>query len=116
MKLNKGIANLICEMEYLVGKQCYNPNSYDGYTGEEGCSFRYPVYILQNKESGLFTKTKLRIEYAAPDSIQTMKYKFGSNHLFIGDGLVSILDMLENRYGINFNELEKNREKAHSKM
>lgn len=111
MKLNKGIANLICEMEYLVGKQCYNPNSYDGYTGEDGCSFRYPVYILQDKESGLFTKARWRMENVTPDSIPTMKYKFGSNHLFIGDGLVSILELLEKRYDINFNELEENRKK-----
>ncbi|MEG0092277.1 MAG: hypothetical protein RSA20_10680 [Oscillospiraceae bacterium] len=111
MKINKGIANLIFEMEHLVGKQCYNPNSYDGYTGEQGRSFRYPVYILKDKEAGTLVKTRQKIENVPANNICTMKYKFGSNHLFIGDGLISILDMLEKRYDLDFNELEKKQKK-----
>ena len=35
-----------------------------------------------------------------------MKYKFGSNELFIGQGFIKIMEYLELRYGIDFNELE----------
>lgn len=108
MKLDKQMANLIFEMEYLIGMECYNPNSYDGYTGEEGKSFRYPVYIRDNEQDKELSKHRTKISDVEPENIRTMKYKFGSNHLFIGDGLINILEMLEKRYNIDFNELEKN--------
>ena len=38
-----------------------------------------------------------------------MKYAFGSNHLYIGDGLVEVLKYLEEIYNIDFNELEQKR-------
>ena len=37
MVVDKSIADLICTLEYKIGKQTYNPNSYNGWTGEEGC-------------------------------------------------------------------------------
>lgn len=38
--------------------------------------------------------------------IKYMKYKFGSNELFVGRELIEILEFLEKRYGLDFNELE----------
>ena len=113
MKLDKNMAKLICELEYHIGSECYNPNSYDGWTGDEGCEFRYPVYIRVNKDDEELTKVRGNVgaDYPAikPEAIETMKYKFGSNHLFIGLGIKYLLIDLENRYGIDFNELEKQR-------
>ena len=43
MKLTKKTIELICELEAIIGDECYNPNSYDGWTLEEGRAFRYPV-------------------------------------------------------------------------
>ena len=40
MKLTKKTIQLICELESIIGDECYNPNSFDGWTLEEGCSFR----------------------------------------------------------------------------
>ena len=40
MEKTQNIADLIAKLEYLIADSCYNPNSYDGYTGEEGCAFR----------------------------------------------------------------------------
>ena len=40
--------------------------------------------------------------------IHFMKYKFGSNELFVGRGIINILEYLENRYKIDFDELEQN--------
>ena len=72
MKNTQNIASLIAQLEYEVGRECYNPNSYDGHT---------------------------------------MKYVFGSNHLFIGKGIYNILNELEKRYGLDFNKMEEEFEK-----
>lgn len=98
MVVDKNIVELICTLEYKIGNQTYNPNSYNGWTGEEGCGFKYPVSYCKNKrdlEEHKSTKTKSRIEFVEPECIETMKYVFGSNHLYIGDGIVEILNYLE---------------------
>lgn len=109
--VNENIARLIFEMEYIIGSECYNPNSYDGYTGEEGCNFRYPVLIFDEEFHGL-AKYKCEIYDGKAKYIDTMKYVFGSNHLFIGNGLLNVLSMLERRYGLDFNKLEEQRLKG----
>ena len=110
MKLTREIANLIYDMEYIIGNRCENPNSYNGYTGEYGKEFRYPVHIYRS----LNDKNPVKFWYKVrdiedPEMVETMKYKFGSNHLWIGTALEEILDMLEERYSIDFNKLEMNR-------
>ncbi len=96
------LVGLISEIEYQIGSLCYNPNSHDGYTGEVGKQFRYPVYTTSNsKEEKHYDKVNL-----SPDEIPTLKYKFGSNHLLIGIGIICVLNFLEKRYSIDFNELE----------
>ena len=110
MKLTKETAELIYDMEYIIGSRCENPNSYNGYTDEEGCNFRYPVHVyrsLSDKEAIKFRSRVMGI--ADPEMVETMKYKFGSNHLWIGTALEEVLDMLEERYGLDFNKLEEDR-------
>lgn len=103
MKMTKPIVQLITELEYIIGHQCYNPNSYNGYTGDEGCTFRYPVYYTnQDKEE---RRTKYTIKDADKSSISSMRYKFGSNHLYIGDALVKVLSHIEEQCGIDINKL-----------
>ena len=107
MKLTREIANLIYDMEYIIGSRCENPNSYNGYTGEEGQEFRYPVHVYRNIEDNMPLKFRSKVRgIEDPEMVETMKYKFGSNHLWIGTALEEVLDMLEVRYGIDFNELE----------
>ena len=124
MIIDENIVDLICELEYIVGRQCYNPNSYNGWTGEEGCSFRYPVSFCKSKEAlekGVLTKERGAIKYIEPEMIATVKYAFGSNHIYIGDAIKLLLENIEKRYAISFNDLEKIRiekndydlEKAH---
>ena len=43
MKLDKSMCRLIANLEYKIGSECYNPNSYDGWNDIEGCGFRYPI-------------------------------------------------------------------------
>lgn len=110
MKVDKNIVELVCDLEYTIGNQTYNPNSYNGWTGEEGCSFKYPVNYCVDEtalENRTISKTKSRIQYIDVECIRTMKYAFGSNHLYIGNGIVKALKFLEDRYGIDFNELEE---------
>lgn len=110
MIVDKNIAELICELEYKMGAQTYNPNSYNGWTGEEGCGFRYPVKYCQNKEdlqNHILSKTRYKIAHIDPECIGTMKYPFGSNHLYVGDGIVAMLNYLEKKYNIDFNKLEQ---------
>lgn len=105
MKLTKNTIKLICELEYLVGDTCYNPNSFDGWTLEEGRAYRYPV-TYTNKE-GEERKCWSVLSDMDKNRINTMRYKFGSNNLFIGRGIVTILVHLEQKYGIDFSELVK---------
>ena len=37
MKLNKETTQLICDLERIIGNECYNPNSY--YGGENGADW-----------------------------------------------------------------------------
>lgn len=99
MKLDQNIANLACELEHKIACKCYNPNSYNGWSGEYGCSFRYPVWYKDFKEGGYLSGI-------SPDEIESLHYKFGSNILSIGEGLVDILRSLELRYGLDLNALE----------
>lgn len=113
MKLNMELCSLVADIEQIIGSECYNPNSYDGWNDVEGCEFRYPISI--KTQSGNFTKVKTNInttpllskEDITPESIKYMKYKFGSNELFIGLGIIKALEFLERTYGLDFNELEK---------
>lgn len=114
MKLNKDLCELIAELEYIVGSECYNPNSYDGWNDVEGCSFLYPINVPNSEGKYEKTRSNINIIYKyypdkiSPDSITYMKYKFGSNELYIGKGIIGILEYLEKRYGLDFNQLEKN--------
>ena len=119
MELNNDLCKIIAELEYLIGSECYNPNSYDGWNDVEGCEFRYPINI--RNQAGEFVKIRRNINNTAllnanditPDAIRYMKYKFGSNELFIGLGIIHVLEFLENRYGLDFNEMEKQCKKEH---
>lgn len=104
MKNTQNIALLIAQLEYEVGRECYNPNSYDGYTGIEGLGYRYPVKVYQNENMRTYRGS---ITSISPSEVHTMKYVFGSNHLFIGKGIYNILNELEKRYGLDFNKMEE---------
>ena len=116
MIIDENTIRLIYDLEYLLGKECYNPNSYDGFTGEEGCAFRYPLSFKSAPTITHEQKTKESLNSAWNQIIvkpnyyvvSSMKYKFGSNHLFVGKGIENILNELEKRYNLDFSELEKN--------
>lgn len=47
--IDKTIVDLICDLEYDIGSEAYNPNSYNGYKQEDGCAYKYPVNYYKNK-------------------------------------------------------------------
>ena len=73
MKNTQNIASLIARLEYEIGIECYNPNSYDGYTGIEGCGYRYPVKVYQNENMRTYCRM---ISEISPSEIHTMKYVY----------------------------------------
>ena len=119
MKLTKRMCKVIADIEYLIGSECYNPNSYDGWNAIEGCDFRYPINVPWPGKDGEYIKVRGKIRDSfmlepkdiSSDLVSYMKYKFGSNELYIGQGIISVLKYLEKRYEIDFDELEKNRKK-----
>lgn len=110
MKVDERIAKLICELEYKIGNQTFNPNSYDEWTGY-GREYKYPVTYCAS-EKDIINKKNIKtecLESIPPKCVRTMKYIFGSNHLYIGNGIVDVLEHLEAHYGIDFNQLEEQR-------
>lgn len=107
MELTKKTIKLVCELEYIIGDECYNPNSFDGWTLEEGRAFRYPV--TYNDECNIERKIRYKVENIDEEQINTMRYKFGSNNLFIGSAIVKVLQYLEDEYNLDFDELVKNK-------
>lgn len=113
LKLNNDLCELIAELEYIVGSECYNPNSYDGWNDVEGCSFRYPINVPNSEGEYRKIRSNINTYFYYPgdisaESITYMKYKFGSNELYIGKGIIGILEYLEKRYRLNFSQLEEN--------
>ena len=109
MKITKRTAKLVSDLESILGDNCYNGDSYNGWTDEYGAHFRYPVTYLGT--DGKYHKEKYlswEIDYK---NIDKMHYKFGSNELYVGAGLIRILNELEERFGLNFDELTKTNEK-----
>lgn len=117
MELNNEMCKVVADLEYCLGKECYNGSSYDGYTGTQGCSFRYPVNLKDSEGNDVKIRTDInyimgiRGEEVDNRDIINMKYKFGANSLLVGRGLLNVLDYLEDRYNLDFNELENRLEK-----
>ena len=59
MKLTKTMCRVIADLEYLIGAECYNPNSYDGWQDIDGCDFRYPINVPNSE--GEYTKVRENI-------------------------------------------------------
>ncbi len=111
MKVDQKIARLICELEYQIGSQCYNSDSYNGYTDEYGASFRYPVMYNGDKKTRMNVVEALTFnkDTVQPGIVDTLKYRMGANELYVGIGIQKLLEELEKRYGLDFNALENGR-------
>lgn len=118
MKIDKAMLKLISELEFIIGWECYNPNSHDGWNDIDGCEFRYPVHGIDCDGEVFRVKGKVHNEVkitkaGSKRTVHSMKYKFGSNHLYIGLGIEKALAFLEERYDIDFNSLEAKYQAEH---
>ncbi len=91
--------NLICDLEYIFANSVCN-----SARGE----LRYPVTIRDYKKNESWQE-RCRCKGLSHDEVWSMKYIFGGNTLSIGSALIKTLSMLEERYDLSFNELEKRR-------
>ena len=107
MEINKKTMELICRLESIIGDQCSNDDSYNGWTNTYGCDYRYPVTYDSDTE---ILKTSDIAHISNPQYIRTLRYRFGANKLYIGNGIIQVLEYLEDRYGIDFSELENNKD------
>lgn len=65
---------------------------------------RYPVRMTENGGDDYYEREDtLTQNYADAASAY---YKFGRNELYIGQGIEKALEMMENRYGLDFAQLE----------
>lgn len=113
MKLTKNTAKLIYNIESIIGNNCYNGQADYGY----GDYIRYPVwaYTTQGKEK-VWEKFRYNTQYGTypnikPSEAKSLEYHFGANELEIGKAIIEVLEFLEERYNIDFVELEKNLKK-----
>lgn len=86
--------------------------SLDGNQEESKTQIRGKVHTYKEVYKAYDNTTKqmkvIKTINTTPDMIGTMYYAFGSHKLYIGDALIKILEYLEKRYGIDFNDMEKN--------
>ena len=110
MIVDERIAKLICELECKIGEQTYNPNSYDEWAGK-GREYKYPVSYCASENDMMKKKLSKAecLESISPKCVKTMQYIFGSNQLYIGNGIIEVLEYLEAHYGLDFNALEEQR-------
>ena len=50
-------------------------------------------------------------EEISSETISRMKYRFGSNEMYIGKGIIRLLEFLEKRYGIDFSKVNQQESK-----
>lgn len=105
MELNKLTVDLIKELEYIIGKNVYNKATKNHETDENGDTIRYPCRMKDPKDDVIY-KYKGKLYDATPESITWAFYEFGANNLNIGDALIELLEYLEDRYDLDFNQLE----------
>ena len=107
MELDNLTVDLIKELEYIIGNKVYNKNT-KNYDDEDGRMIRYPC-LMRDPKDGVEYRYKGKLYDATSESIMGAYYNFGANDLDIGYALAEMLEFIERRYGIDFNQLEKER-------
>lgn len=101
MSMTQERAELIAKLEDLSAVWVYNKSNNYG----KGGFYHYPVtYRNPACNNDLFDG---RDGYPImPETVDSLRYEFGANKYFIGSALDSVLDYLEKRYNLNFDQLE----------
>ena len=102
MEISLEKAQLISELEEKIANNTYNNHNNHG----RGGWYRYPINY-KDVHDGKEYKWDTRAVYVNSDVVESMRYDFGENQLYIGYALEEVLDYLETRYHLDFTELEK---------
>ena len=102
MEISQTKAEIISELEEIVASWTYNRHNNYG----KGGFYRYP-FIAYDPYFKYTCKHDSKLIAVTPKAIDDMYYDFGANRLYIGDALAEVLEYLEDRYHIDFTELEK---------
>lgn len=111
MEINANTFKLVNDLEIIFASHCYNFGPRGSSYSNEREAYRYPLTYLNNDYEAKTLReicdvTEITDNESINKIIGEMKYKFGANRLYIGEAIVDLLNTLEERYGIDFNELE----------
>ncbi len=97
MEINKYTMSIIADLENIVAN-CYHNKQKRG-----GFYFRYPV---KYQRAGEGRECKNKIPNPETVELNTMRYETGANQLYIGMALYKVLNYLEKKYDLDFEDLE----------
>lgn len=103
MKMSENVARLVTELEPFIGCNCFSKGSYNVRTKRRGLHYRYPIRYVSKE--GYVLRSKGALCGIDLDQIESMHYLTGTNEIYVGRGIISILEELETRFGIDFNKL-----------
>lgn len=99
---SKKRAQLLSELEYLVGSHCYNASIQNwgpgGVFEGEGRDFRYPLTLVD--ADGAKSKVRYKANADTPSKLVSGYYAFGANQLQIMMALDDVLRHLEDNHGL----------------
>lgn len=119
---------LIQELEPEIGGRCYNSHIQNygpgGVWKGAGRKIRYPVTYCEKdgskrKFSGdrpirIIRDSPLEVEYPSlKEEIDTVHYRFGSNEIYIYHGIKAVLEKIEEKFNMDFDEILEKHDKRH---
>lgn len=84
-----------------------------GYTKQIGGPSRYPLTVPRPDGTTQKVSVTFLTEWH-PNEFMGAYYAFGVHKLFVGKAVAHVMDFLQERYGLDFNELENRRRKMSS--
>lgn len=105
MAISQYRIELIEELEYIASKNCHNRFTQNS-DGTDGRTYRYPVHMDNPNDHYAEYIYRGILNGSNQRSLGTLHYEFGANDFYIGDALNQILDYLESRYDIDFDNME----------
>jgi hypothetical protein len=103
MAISKKRVALLCELERIVGSECYNSKTQNwGPNGRfegEGRFFRYPMTFTD--QAGKKIKPKRPYDDLSAETKMSGRYTFGTNELGIMRALDKVVSYLEENHSLN---------------
>lgn len=103
------VRQLVIEIERAIGNRCYNSKIQNygagGVWEGEGRSFRYPLSIIDGEHEN---KKHWTVPGDIPaEELITGLYKFGANELGVVRAIFDIIELIEDRYGVDLRDVKR---------